>query len=147
GNLTRAAPRSTPWERARMAERTTRGETARAIARVVGAWLGRAATASGHALAATARLAWRKRGPIVALLVRVAFWGALALWVTTAIDVVGGAPLDVDRALHRFVTGALACAVAVVLAVARPVRWASWALGSLHGASATVLWLLVTSTG
>jgi len=74
--------------------------------------------------------------------VRLAFWGALLLWATTAIDVLGGETLDVEVALRHFGLGALVCAFAVVLAVARHVRWASWAVGSLHGASATVLYLL-----
>lgn len=122
-------------------------EVAAAIASRARTWLGRAATAGGRGLAASGRFAWTQRGPIVAIVVRLAFWGALALWLTTAVEVVGGAPLDVDRALQRFVIGAFVCGVAVVLAVARRVRWASWALGSLHGASATVLWLLVTGSG
>jgi len=105
-----------------------------------------AAIAAAHALSllrVLGRLAWRRRGLLVALAVRVAFWGALALWLSTALTVVGGAPLEVDHAMHRFAFGAVICGFAVVLAVARHVRWASWALGSLHGASATVLWLLV----
>jgi hypothetical protein len=126
-----------------MRERTTLHRLAAALALHGRAWLGRGAVG----LAACGRLAGRERGPIIAVVVRLAFWGALALWLTTAIDVVGGAPLEVDRALARFVAGALVCGVAVVLAVASHVRWASWALGSLHGASATVLWLLVTGTG
>jgi hypothetical protein len=105
----------------------------------------RAAIAGGRGLAMLARLAWTKRSLLVALAVRVAFWGALALWLSTALTVVGGAPLEVDRAVHGFATGAVICGFAVVLAVARHVRWASWALGSLHGASATVLWLLVAT--
>jgi hypothetical protein len=108
-----------------------------AVALRVLAWLASAAVVIGRGLAKLGRLGWQERRPIVAIVVRVAFWSALALWLTTAVDVVGGAPL----------AGALVCAVAVVLAVARHVRWASWALGSLHGASATVLWLLVTGTG
>ena len=105
----------------------------------------RAAIATGRGLSLTGRLAWRRRALLVELAVRVAFWGALVLWLSTALTVVGGAPLEVDHAVHRFAAGAVICGFAVVLAVARHVRWASWALGSLHGASATVLWLLVAT--
>lgn len=120
----------------------------RARARVVlgrtGALLRRVAIAVGVGLRALARRAAAHRRLLLAIGVRVAFWSALALWVTTASTVVGGAPLDLHLALQHFVVGAAICAVAVLLAVARHVRWASWALGSLHGASATVLWLLVS---
>jgi hypothetical protein len=97
------------------------------------------------AMGRLACLAWDKRSALVAMAVRVAFWGALVLWLSTAQTVVGGAPLEVDQAVHRFAVGAVICGFAVVLAVARHVRWASWALGWFHGASATVLWLLVAS--
>ncbi len=114
------------------------------ILRIARTWLVRAAVASMKGLRVLGRSVATHRRVLVAFGVRVAFWGALALWLTTATTVVGGAPLDLDLALQRFVMGAAICAVAVLLAVARHVRWASWALGSLHGASATVLWLLVS---
>jgi hypothetical protein len=127
-----------------MEDTATASATQRALRKAAGsahALLVRAAIAVGW----LARGAWRHRSPIVALVVRVAFWGALALWLTTALSVVGATPLPTDEAVLRFAIGAGICAIAVVSAVARHVRWASWALGSLHGASATVLWLLVAA--
>ena len=126
---------------------TTMEPRARALAllRMARAGLVRVALATAPGLRALGRFVASHRRGFLAIGVRVAFWGALALWLTTALTVVGGTPLDIELALHRFVVGAGICAVAVLLAVARHVRWASWALGSLHGGSATVLWLLVSA--
>lgn len=84
----------------------------------------------------------RHRAPVFGLITRVVFWGALVLWCTTAIALVGGGPLDVDAMLARFVFGAAACATITVAAAAARVRWMTALVGALHGLAGLGLWLI-----
>jgi hypothetical protein len=84
-----------------------------------------------------------KRALIFGLLARAVFWGALVLWCTTAIALVGGGPLELDAMLARFVFGAAACATITVATGIARVRWMTAVVGALHGIGGIGLWLLV----
>lgn len=106
-----------------------------AVAVGVARWIGRG-------LAWGAAATWRRREAVVAILGRAAWWGALVAWWSAAVSVLGGGVLDLDRARLLFVAGALACALVVASSRAGRLRWLGGALGSLHGASAVVLWFV-----
>lgn len=81
------------------------------------------------------------RGALLAVAIRGLWWGALALWLVAARELFAGGTLDPDAGVRSFAIGAAMCAIAVVATRAARVRVMSWALGSLHGCSAVVLWL------
>jgi len=98
--------------------------------------------ALGRMLAALARAAHRHRVGLAAIVGRGVFWGALVSWCAAAVALVGGAAIDVDATMTRFVLGAAACAVITVSASAGRLRWCSALLGALHGMGVLVLWLV-----
>lgn len=118
-----------------------KGHAARIAARVV-AIAGWSAQWIGRGLAWTGRATWRRREAVVAVVARAAWWGALVAWWSAAVSVLGGGLLDLDRARLLCVGGAIACAVVVASSRAARLRWLGGALGSLHGASAVVLWFV-----
>lgn len=99
----------------------------------------------GRGLAWIGAGTWRRRGAVVAVLARAAWWGALVAWWSAAVSVLGGGLLDLDRALLSCIAGAIACAVVVASSRASRLRWLGGALGSLHGASAVVLWFVANA--
>ncbi len=96
-----------------------------------------------RALATVARGVHRRRAVLWALGARAIFWGALVLWCTTAMTLVGGGVLDTRDLLGRFVLGAAICGVVAVAATAARLRWLGALVGALHGTGGLVLWLLV----
>ncbi len=78
---------------------------------------------------------------LAALAIRLLWWGALALWLGAARELFAGAAIDVAATMRTFSVGAAMCGIAVVGTGATRIRVMSWALGSLHGCSAVVLWL------
>ncbi len=118
-----------------------------------------AARGGGAAAQWLGREALRRRLALLAVATRVVWWVALFAWVQTAVVLLGPPGTGGDRgsdlaalatahgdafaaARVSFVIGAIACALIVLLASSRRMRWAGGALGSMHGASAVVLWLL-----
>jgi hypothetical protein len=100
---------------------------------------------TGRALAATGAFVWRHREIVRSFAVRVAWWGALVAWWTVALELLGGGPLDIERALLVFATGAAVCAMVVVLGRASRMRWWGGALGSVHGMCAVIVWLVANA--
>lgn len=89
--------------------------------------------------------AWRRRVVLGASLTRGAWWAALAAWWTAAVGLLGGGVLDVEHSLVVFAVGTGVCAAVVAFGGVPRVRWLGGALGSLHGASAVVLWFVVSA--
>lgn len=121
----------------------SRGAVAKRLVAMLATWSMAAAATIGRGLAWGATATWRRREGVVAILGRVAWWGALVAWWSAAVSLLGGDLLDVDRARLLFVAGAVACAMVVVSCRAGRLRWLGGALGSLHGVSAVVLWFVV----
>jgi hypothetical protein len=96
----------------------------------------------GRSVGAIARAAGRRRAVLGALAARVVFWGALLLWCSATIALLGGGVIDIEATMTRFVLGAAACAVVTLSASAARLRWLTAAVGSLHGVAGVTLWLI-----
>jgi hypothetical protein len=103
--------------------------------RSAGRWGWLALRALGRAAACVGRHAAARRGALLAVATRAAWWAALGLlWLG------GTALLDVTRPFDRaglttsFGVGLGLCLFAVLLASHRRIRWAGWSLGLAHGA-------------
>lgn len=99
------------------------------------------ARAASRGLAWTGHAAWTHRRPLMAVLLRLAWWASLWLAIDTAstlFDV--RAPLDVEGMLTRFAVGLGLCWAVVVFGAAKRLRWAGLALGTAHGGLGILLW-------
>jgi hypothetical protein len=133
--------------------RRTRLQLAAASAAVAGfaAWQWLAprlewALAMGQTLAVRAgRWALSHRGLVVGLGVRVAWWAALGLLLWGSRLLVSLAPqvdgLPQEVALQAFMGGLALCALGVMLAPSRSVRWLSSAQGVMHAWCGLVAWI------
>lgn len=93
-----------------------------------------------------------RRRVLFAIAVRVGFWAALWIWSSAAVALLGPAhdpgalgqasAASLDHALQTFAIGTAICVVIVLGASATRLRLAGGVLGTMHGASAVVLWLL-----
>jgi hypothetical protein len=118
------------------------------LARVGGIALGRGARRLGaltsHGSTRLAAFVGRHRAILGALLLRTAWWGALALlWFGGRAVLDLRAPLAQD-ALPLFLVG-LALCLPLFFAAAARLRWAGFALGAGHAALAVLVWTITTS--
>jgi hypothetical protein len=121
--LLRLALRALHWARPRLARAARRSVPA----------IGRAGRAVGRGLARVGTLARRRRVVLVALACRAAWWSALALLVGAGAALLGFTVETVDDTLwHPFALGLSLCAVVVLVARERHLRWLSTVLGTSH---------------
>lgn len=100
-----------------------------------------AARAVARGVSWTASAAWTHRARLNAIALRVAWWAALWLALTTASTIFDvRSTLVVDDALQQLGLGLGLCWAVVVFSAARHLRWAGIALGTIHGALALLLW-------
>ncbi|MFO0637256.1 MAG: hypothetical protein U0168_30905 [Nannocystaceae bacterium] len=92
------------------------------------------------------------RRVVLAVAVRVGFWAALVIWLRAAVALLGPAHdpgalaqasvASLEQAQQTFAIGTAICVAIVLGASATRLRLAGGVLGTMHGASAVVLWLL-----
>ena len=91
------------------------------------------------------RWAMAHRSIVVGLGVRVAWWSALALLLWGSRTLVSLQPgvdgIPQEAALNAFIGGLALCAVGVMLAPSRSVRWLSSAQGLMHAWCGLVTWI------
>ena len=94
--------------------------------------LGRGSLRAGRSVAGGA---WHHRAALAQVGLRAFWWAALAIVLVAARDLVAfDQPLDLEGLSRSFAVGLGACAVVLVASAARHLRFAAWALGTVHGA-------------
>jgi len=80
---------------------------------------------------------------VVGLLQRVLWWSALALFVVGGRDLLSPYQGTLVEALPYFIVGFALCALAILMASSRRIRWAALALGFGHGTLGLLLWTVL----
>lgn len=105
---------------------------------LVAAFVGRGLLAFGRGLA-------RQRVLLLGLLQRGLWWSALALFLVGGRDLLRPYEGTLADALPYFIVGFALCALALLVADTRRIRWAALALGFGHGALGVLLWTVLQS--
>ncbi len=106
------------------------------FSRVAAATCGRGLVGFGHLLVA-------RRVFVIGLFQRLLWWAALALFVVGGRDLLSPYEGTLVEALPYFIVGFALCALAILMASSRRIRWAALALGFGHGALCLLLWTVL----
>ena len=106
------------------------------FARFIAGALGRGVTSFGRLLVA-------RRVFVIGTFQRLLWWSALALFVIGGRDLLSPYDGTLVEALPYFIVGFSLCALAILMASSRRVRWAALALGFGHGALCLLLWTVI----
>lgn len=95
----------------------------------------RTMTAATVALRGACRTGWHHRAVGFGLFLRFLWWSALALLMVAGRNLVAfDRVLDLETTTWIFGAGLLCCAVVLMAARPRYLRFAAWSLGTVHGA-------------
>ncbi len=101
------------------------------------------AGACGRGLMGFGRLLAARRVFVIGLVQRLLWWAALALFVLGGRDLLSPYEGTLVEALPYFIVGFALCALAILMASSRRIRWAALALGFGHGALCLLLWTVL----
>jgi len=90
-----------------------------------------------------ARLLVAHRVFVIGTFQRLLWWAALALFFIGGRDLLSPYEGTLVEALPYFVVGFSLCALAILMASSRRVRWAALALGFGHGSLCLLLWTVL----
>jgi hypothetical protein len=116
----------------------------RALARAAAA-LALVAAFVGRGLLTFARGLTRQRVLLLGILQRGLWWSALGLFLVGGRDLLRPYEGTLADALPYFIVGFALCALALLVANTRRIRWAALALGFGHGALGVLLWTVLQS--
>lgn len=110
---------------------------------MVGTFARFVAGALGRGVKSFGRLLVARRVFVIGTFQRLLWWSALALFVIGGRDLLSPYDGTLVEALPYFIVGFSLCALAILMASSRRVRWAALALGFGHGALCLLLWTVI----
>jgi len=129
--------------RARVLSRRLAGQLAARL--LVGLRL--ALRAASRGVVGLSGLLVQRRVLVIGGVQRLLWWVALALFVVGGRDLLSPYEGTLVEALPYFIVGFSLCALAILLASSRRIRWAALALGFGHGALGLLLWTVLERQG